>query len=119
MKKLGLIVAFILAFSVGCEDRDDVLLGPNIRIHNQSDLNFNALYLRNDSIVFENITSKTFTNYLELEEAYFKDTLRIQADSLTFLFEPDSIGNPLPNGLFTYQVNIDSLGVVSLNFRLD
>lgn len=119
MKKWIGILTTVLILIWACDDRDDNLLGPNIRIQNLSDQNFLLVEVRNDSIQFENVTTEGFSNYVELETAYFQDTLRIEADSTQFTFIPDSIGQPLPIGLYTYQLNINEEGELEFNFKLD
>ncbi len=104
---------------ISCDDRDDNLSAPNIRIQNLSNQNFARVEVRNDTIFFENITSESFSEYLELDLAYEIDTLRIEADSTTINFVPDTIVNPLPIGLYTYQLNIDEEGELIFNFKVD
>ncbi|NKI33386.1 hypothetical protein [Croceivirga thetidis] len=119
MKKWIGIVLVVLFLVWACDDRDDNLLAPNIRIQNLSSQNFILVEVRNDSILFENIAPEGFSPYLELETAYFQDTLRIEADSTQFTFIPDSIGEPLPIGLYTYQLNIIEGDSLTFNFKLD
>lgn len=119
MKKWIGIIGVLIVLVWACDDRDDNLLGPNIRIQNLSGQNFVQVQVRNDSIVFENVSSEGFSPYIELETAYFQDTLRIEADSTQFTFIPDSIGAPLPIGLYTYQLNIIEGDSLTFNFKLD
>lgn len=120
MKKWCGILVVLAILVWACDDRDDNLLGPNIRIQNLTGQNFIRVEVRNDSIVFENIVSEGFSAYKELETAYFQDTIRLEADSTQITFIPDSIGEPLPIGLYTYQLNINESGdSLVLNFKLD
>ena len=111
-------LALLVSFS-SCDDRDDNLTGPNIRIHNRSSQNFSRVEVRVDTLSFENVSSNGFSDYLEFDVAYQKDTLRIEADSTTINFVPDSISNPLPIGLYTYQLDIDDEGELIFNFKID
>lgn len=119
MKKWIGILIVLLMITWACDDRDDNLLSPNIRIQNLSNQNFIRVEVRNDSMLFENIGPEGFSNYLEIEPAYFRDTLRIEADSTQFTFVPDSIGEALPIGLYTYQLNIIEGDSLTFNFKLD
>lgn len=119
MKKFLLYFLVITGLLWACDDRDDNLLGPNVRIQNLSEQNFQLVELEADSIFYENISSESFSEYLELDEAYFQDTLRIEADSTMIVFTPDSIGEPLPVGLYTYQLDISEDGELIFTFKLD
>lgn len=120
MKKILLVLSAVLLCALwACEDRDDNLSGPNIRVQNLSSLNFMKVEVRNDSLVYENIPSGGFSEYLEYELAYRQDTLLIETDSTSFDFQPDSISDPLPIGLYTYQINISESGEIELTFKVD
>ena len=115
----SLISLILLVGVASCDDRDDNLTGPNIRIQNLSSQNFSRVEIRVDTLFFENISSEGFSDYMEFEVAYQQDTLRIEADSTTINFIPDSISSPLPVGLYTYQLDIDEEGELIFNFKLD
>lgn len=102
-----------------CDDRDDNLTGPNIRIQNLSSQNFTRVEVRVDTLFYENITPDGFSDYMEFDVAYQQDTLRIEADSTTINFVPDTITAPLPIGLYTYQLNIDEEGELVFTFKVD
>ena len=110
----------IIIFSA-CNDRDDNLMGPNVRIENRSSQNFKFVQVRsvNDSIFYENIAPDGFSDYLEYDIAYQQDTLTIETDSTEVRFVPDSISEPLPLGLYTYRITITEEGEVELTFRID
>lgn len=110
-------LAVLALFS--CEDRDDKLTRPNLRIQNLSGQNLKTVTVRTDSLFFENITSKSFSDYLEFEVAYERDTLRVEADSTIIEFVPDTTYNPLPIGLYTYQLDIDDEGKLVYSFKID
>lgn len=111
-------IIFVIVVS-SCDDRDDNLTGPNIRIQNLSSQNFSRVEIRVDTLFYENISSDGFSDYLEFEVAYQQDTLRIEADSTIINFVPDSISSPLPIGLYTYQLDIDDEGELIFNFKID
>lgn len=114
-----LISLLLLVAIMACDDRDDNLTGPNVRIQNLSSQNFSRVEVRVDTLFFENITSDGFSDYLEFDVAYQQDTLRIEADSTIINFVPDSISSPLPIGLYTYQLDIDEEGELIFNFKID
>lgn len=121
MKTLApaILLFFLFVGIASCDDRDDNLTGPNIRIQNLSSQNFSRVEVRVDTLFFENISSDGFSDYMEFDVAYQQDTLRIEADSTIINFVPDSISNPLPVGLYTYQLNIDEEGQLIFNFKVD
>ena len=113
------ILLILLVTLLSCDDRDDNLTGPNIRIQNLSNQNFSRVEVRVDTLFFENITSNGFSDYMEFDIAYQQDTLRIETDSTVINFVPDSISSPLPIGLYTYQLNFDEEGQLIFNFKID
>lgn len=119
MKKLFVFLFIVVLIVTACEDRDDNLMAPNIRIQNLTDKNFARVEVRNDSIFYEDVTSEGFSDYLEYELAYRQDTVRVEADSILLTYIPDSLGQPLPIGLYTYQLQIDAQGELQLTFKLD
>ena len=115
----SLVLLTLLVGIASCDDRDDNLTGPNIRIQNLSSQNFSRVEIRVDTLFFENVSSDGFSDYKEFEVAYQQDTLRIEADSTIINFVPDSISSPLPIGLYTYQLDIDEEGELIFNFKID
>ncbi len=115
----SLIFLTLVLVIASCDDRDDNLTGPNIRIQNLSSQNFSRVEVRVDTLFFENVSADGFSDYMEFEVAYQQDTLRIEADSTVINFVPDSISSPLPIGLYTYQLDIDEDGELTFNFRID
>ncbi|WP_343487802.1 hypothetical protein [Allomuricauda sp. d1] len=120
MKKVLLSFGVVLVCALwACDDRDDNLMAPNIRIQNLSNLNFAQVQVRNDSMVYENVPSGGFSDYLEYEVAYQQDALTVQTDSTFLNFQPDSLSDPLPLGLYTYQIYISEEGEIELVFKVD
>lgn len=112
------VALFILT---ACEDRDDNLSGPNVRIQNASGQNFKFVQVRseNDSLFYENVADRGFSDYLEYDIAYQQDTLTIETDSTEVRFVPDSISDALPLGLYTYQIDISEQGEIEFTFKVD
>jgi hypothetical protein len=119
MKKILLSVLLTAFIAFACTDRDDELLGANIRINNKSGVDYNSVQVRVDTLLFENIPADGFSEYLEFEAAFAADTITIETDSTQFIFTPDSTGNALPLGLYTYELSFSEEGEVLLNFRVD
>ena len=93
----------------------------SIRINNKSSIDFTTVQVRVDTLLFENVPADGFSNYLPFETAYAADTITIETDSIQFRFVPaDSIiGEPLPIGLYTYELSFDDKGEIIFNFRVD
>lgn len=119
MKKILLVFTLVLMAALwACEDRDDNLRGANIRINNQSSLNFNSVQV-GDSIVYENIDAEGFSEYLEFDMAFEEDVLLIETDSTQFNYQPTDTFDPLPTGLYTYELNITEEGELEFTFKVD
>lgn len=120
MKKIfcSIGIVAILAF-MACEDRDDNLMAPQVRIQNLSDVDFVRVRVRNDSMVYENVPAGGFSDYLEYELAYRQDAVTVESDSTQLSFVPDSLSDPLPLGLYTYQLDISENGELELTFKVD
>lgn len=119
MKKILLYLAVVLVIvHWSCEDRDDNLVGANIRINNVSALNFNSVQV-GDSIVFENVSADGFSEYKEFEMAFEEDELIIETDSATYNFQPSEPFEALPIGLYTYELDITEGGGVDFTFKVD
>ncbi|MBC31602.1 MAG: hypothetical protein CMH48_12245 [Muricauda sp.] len=120
MKKILCTIGILaILVSVACEDRDDNLMAPQVRIQNLSDFDFVRVQVRNDSIVYENVAAGGFSDYLEYEIAYQQDAIAVETDSTQFSFMPDSLSDPLPLGLYTYQLDISENGELELTFKVD
>ncbi|MFS4457252.1 hypothetical protein [Maribacter sp. 2304DJ31-5] len=114
---LSFLLIAILLFA--CEDRDDNLTRANIRISNKSNINFNRVQVRVDSLVFENVAADSFSDYLEFEVAFESDSIEIDTDSGQFNFVPSETSDPLPIGLYTYELDITEEGEITFTFKLD
>ena len=115
---LSFLIVAIIAF--GCEDRDDNLTSANIRIQNKSNLNFNLVEVIADSLFYENVSADGFSDYLEFDEAFEAMPFTIQTDSADFSFTPEPMQfDPLPTGLYTYEITLSEEGEIVLNFKVD
>lgn len=119
MKKVCFVV-FLLAMTIwSCEDRDDNLTTASIRIYNKSNIDFSSVRVRVDSLMFENVPANGVSDYLEFGEAFEQDVLQIMSDSAEFNYVPTDTFEPLPVGLYTYDLDISETGEVIFSFRID
>ncbi|MEO9892438.1 hypothetical protein [Aurantibacter sp.] len=121
MKKLALLlIAIVLVFG-SCTDRDDDLSGVNIRIKNDSNINFNSVAVGGSDEVYENISSGGYSEYLEYETAYRYNSVYIESDSTSYNYSPiDFVGEDSLNfGFYTYELSISEEGEVDLVFKVD
>lgn len=120
MKKTILPFLIVVVILISCEDRDDNLTTANIRIENKSNLDFNLVEVIADSLFYENVNADSFSAYLEFEEAFETMPFTIETDSADFSFTPENLAfDPLPVGLYTYEINISEEGEIELNFKVD
>ena len=114
------VLGAILVGVFACEDRDDNLNAPNIRIRNTSNLRFVSVGVLNDSVIYENISADKFSDYKAFITAFEALPLSVATDSVTFNFTPTAPDlEPLPIGLYTYEINISDEGEVQLTFKID
>lgn len=122
MKKTVLVLAFILGLiNLSCTDRDDNVELLNIRIKNNSNLVFDQVQVGAVEMIHENVASGEYSEYLEYEIAYRYAYIEIQSGAETYTLQPtDFVGEtPLPLGLYTYELDVDTEGNVLLNFVID
>ena len=121
--RAGLAVIFILLLILGgfsCNDRDDNLDAPNIRIRNTSSLNFTQVGINNDSVVYENVGADSFSEYNAFITAFREMPITVVTDSSTLNFTPSEPPlEPLPVGLYTYDIAISETGELVINFKID
>ncbi len=114
------VFAALLAGIFACEDRDDNLDAPNIRIRNTSSLRFVSVGVNNDSVIYENIGADAFSDYKAYITAFEALPFSVATDSATFNFRPPTGAlEPLPVGLYTYEINFSEEGEVQLTFTID
>ncbi|MBM1108004.1 hypothetical protein JQC67_17770 [Aurantibacter crassamenti] len=117
-----LLLLFATTLVIGaCTDRDDVIGDVNIRIKNQSNLNFVKVEVSGTEESYENVASGDYSEYLEFETAYKYASIVIEADSTNYSYQPiDFVGeDSLSFGFYTYELNITEEGEVLLNFKVD
>lgn len=119
MKKIFSLIAVVIIF-LSCDDRDDNLTSPNIRIANKTNIEFNLVEVIADSLFYENVVADGFSSYLAYDEAFEAMPFTIEADSADFSFIPDNLDfDPLPIGLYTYEISITEEGEIELIFKVD
>lgn len=121
MKPYLLLLFTVGLLSTSCTDRDDEVDAVNIRLKNLSGFTFDEVQVSSQDSIYTNIPPDTYSNYLEYETAYSYASVSIQAGEETFVLQPiDYVGEPeLPIGFYTYELNVNEEGVVSLNFVAD
>jgi len=120
MKKIFLLLSIATLLVFACTDRDDELTSANIRIKNNSNLNFSLVEVIVDSLFYENVPAEGFSEYLSYDEAFEAMPFTIVTDSMDFNFTPSELQhNPLPIGLYTYEVSISEEGEIALKFNVD
>ncbi|MRI00434.1 hypothetical protein GH721_07785 [Kriegella sp. EG-1] len=121
MKKFALLLITIVLVVGSCTDRDDELSGVNIRVKNDSNINFNSVTVGGSEEVYENISPGDYSKYLEYETAYRYNSVFIEADSTSYNYSPiDFVGeDSLSFGFYTYELNVNEEGEVSLVFKID
>lgn len=120
MKRLALLFLMFTVF-MGCTDRDDDLIGVNIRIKNESGVTFDTVHVGSDEMIHENIAPDEYSGYLEYETAYAYAYVNITVGDGNYVLQPiDFVGEtPLEIGFYTYGLNLSEEGQVILSFRED
>ena len=111
-------ILFILTL-LSCEDRDDKLFRSQLRLENKTSQRFAKVTIGTQRLVFEEVMANSFSPYQTLDTLYFLDTVVVASDSTLVSFVPDSLGLPLPRGLFTYQMSFDNNDSLQLELRID
>lgn len=120
MKKFLVFLLMIVCIA-SCDDRDDNVNAVNIRIRNISNLNFDRVQVGEEDKIHEDIGPDSFSDYLQYELAYRYAYIEIQSGTETYVLQPiDFVGEePLPIGLYTYELDVDEEGEVLLEFNVD
>ena len=121
MRNTILLFFTVLLFSFGCTDRDDDISAINIRIQNNSSVDFDEVQVGGEGFIHTDVASGSFSEYLEYETAYQYAYIRIESDSETYVLQPiDFVGEtPLALGFYTYELDVSEEGNVSLKFVND
>lgn len=117
---LTLILVFIL-LATGCTDRDDKITAINIRVENSSGIDFDEVQVGGDEFVHTDVSSGSFSEYLEYETAYEYAYIQIKSGTESYVLQPiDFVGEtPLEIGFYTYVLDVSEDGDVSLVFMRD
>lgn len=109
-----------ISFS-GCTDRDDDLNAVHIRVRNQSALNFDEVQVGDAEEVHLNVAPDSFSEYFDYETAYRTALIEVTSGAESFVLQPiDFVGEtPLPDGFYTYELNITDAGELTLEFMID
>ncbi|GAB3221517.1 hypothetical protein GCM10027454_14260 [Algoriphagus aestuariicola] len=123
MKIGGILMLFFLVFSA-CGIHDGRPDGVFIRIHNNSDVNFEKVTVQsgNEEQFFGDVLSRTASEYREFDYAFRYGAVWLQAEGRDFSLIPtDYVGEtPLRNGFYTYRIGLSSanLSDAELTFEL-
>jgi len=91
-KPFLLLLASIFVFA-SCEDRDDKIGGVNLRVKNESNINFLKVQVGDEDKIHENVAAGDYSEYLEYETAYRYAYIKIDADSTSYVLQPvDFVG---------------------------
>lgn len=95
----------------GITDSDEKADGIYLRIANASPVEFNSVYVSfpGEETTFERISSGNRSDYQKLDKAYHYGYIKVESEDKTYTLQPvDFVGEePLRNGKYTYQLNID------------
>lgn len=121
MKRLIIICMAFGIMSSSCTDRDDDLVSINIRVKNMSTFVFDEVIVGSEDHVYEMLSPDSYSEYQEYETAYTYDYIQITSGEEVFVLQPiDFVGEEvLPIGLYTYELNVDEEGQVTLEFQID
>ena len=121
MRNTVALLLTMLFFSVACTDRDDKLSAINIRVKNNSSINFDKVQVGDSDFVHTDVSSGSYSEYLEYETAYRYAYIAIQSGTESYVLQPiDFVGEiPLDIGFYTYVLDVTEEGDVSLNFAQD
>ncbi|MGB5228479.1 MAG: hypothetical protein WBN55_09450 [Eudoraea sp.] len=121
MKNIGFVLLTFLVFTLSCTDRDDNVDTINIRIKNDSNINFDEVQVGTNEELYTNTAPGDYSNYLVYEMAYQYAFVEIKSGEDIYVLQPiDFVGETeLPIGFYTYKLNINEEGEVSLQFVVD
>ena len=121
MKNIGFVLLTFLVFTLSCTDRDDDVNTINIRIKNDSNINFDEVQVGTNEELYTNVAPGDYSNYLVYEMAYQYAFVEIKSGEDIYVLQPiDFEGETeLPIGFYTYKLNINEEGEVSLQFVVD
>lgn len=121
MKNIGFVLLTFLVFAFSCTDRDDGVDTVNIRINNDSNINFDEVQVGTNEEMYTNVASGDYSNYLVYEMAYEYAFVEIKSGEDIYVLQPiDFVGETqLPIGFYTYKLSVNEEGEVGLQFVVD
>ncbi|WP_298506350.1 hypothetical protein [uncultured Maribacter sp.] len=121
MRKHLVLLLVILITSFSCTDRDDNITKVNLRIKNTSEVTYQEVIVVSDTTKYTNISSGSYSDYLEYDQLYSYAYINIISDGETYVLQPvDFVGESLlAPGFYTYELGLDESGNVLLNFVVD
>lgn len=121
MRNLCFTILSVLLFSIGCTDIDDKVDTINIRINNNSSINFDEVQVASNEELYTNIAPGEYSEYLVYETAYTYAFIEIRSGEEVYVLQPiDFVGeDELPIGFYTYSLNVNEEGEVELEFVVD
>ena len=121
MKNIGFVLLTFLVLTFSCTDRDDDVDTINIRIKNDSNINFDEVQVSTIEEMYTNVAPGEYSNYLVYEIAYQYDFVEIKSGDEIYVFQPvDFVGEmELPIGFYTYKLSLNEEGEVGLEFVVD
>ncbi len=115
MRNIVVLLCITFFFCLGCTKDDSG--GRNIRISNNSNINFDSVQVGAAAYIHTDVSPGDFSEYLEYETAYRYDFIEIKSGSESYILQPiDFVGEtPLEKGFYTYVLNITDHGDIQLN----
>lgn len=120
MRNIVILIFSVFIFTA-CTDRDDEVSDVQIRIKNNSSINFERVVVGDQDHVHLDVAPDSFSEYLGYETAYTYAFIEVNSGSATYLLQPiDFVGEtPLDIGFYTYELDVTEAGDVLLNFVRD
>lgn len=115
-----LILALLLC-SAGCTDRDDNVSFVNIRVKNNNNFTYDTVQVGGETQLHENVAAGSYSDYLEYEQAYRYAYVEIDTAGTKYTLQPiDFVGEtPLSPGFYTYGLELEADGTITLEFNPD
>lgn len=119
-KGLLFCIVTLVTFISACTDRDDEISSVNIRIQNSTELFFSEIRIAQNDTTYRDVSSETYSEYLEYDFGFMTDEIRVMTDSSSFTYFPSASAiDSLPIGFYTYELFFDAEEQLQLNFKVD
>lgn len=122
MKVAGTLTLLFLFFS-SCGIQDGRPNGVFIRVHNNSDVNFEGVTVQsgNAEQTFGDILSRTESEYREFDYAFRYGAVWLNAEGVALSLIPtDYVGEiPLRDGYYTYRIGLSSANLEDAALTLE